>query len=149
MLGRREFIRIAALAATATRLKPLFAQAATSNASQGMASRGVKAGPRLKGSGLPFRARFTDVAAKAGLHEMTVCGRPNHADYVIDAMGCGCAFFDFDNDGWLDILVLTGSRNGDPPGDASNRLYKNNRDGTFTDVTTKSGLLRTGFWYGV
>ena len=64
-------------------------------------------------------------------------------------MGCGCAFFDYDNDGWLDILVLTGSRNGDPPGDASNRLYKNNRDGTFTDVTGKSGLLRTGYWYGV
>src|SRR6201985_1958025 len=69
MLGRREFIRIAALAATAPRLKPLFAQAAQSspgaaNATQGMASRGVKAGPRLKGSGVPFRARFTDVAAK-------------------------------------------------------------------------------------
>src|ERR1700753_2141518 len=94
MLGRREFIRIAALAATAPRLKPLFAQAAQSspgaaNATQGMASRGVKAGPRLKGSGVPFRARFTDVAAKAGLHEVTICGHPNHADYVIEAMGCG------------------------------------------------------------
>ena len=64
-------------------------------------------------------------------------------------MGCGCAFLDFDNDGWLDILVLTGSRTGDPPRDATNRLYKNNRDGTFTDVSEKSGLLRTGYWYGV
>ncbi len=64
-------------------------------------------------------------------------------------MGCGCAFFDYDNDGWLDILVLTGSRLGDPPAGASNRLYKNNRDGTFTDVTAKAGLLRSGFWYGV
>ena len=53
------------------------------------------------------------------------------------------------HDGWLDILVLTGSRNGDPPGGASNRLYKNNRDGTFTDVTGKAGLLRSGYWYGV
>src|SRR5579859_4079386 len=154
MMDRREFIRVAALAATGTRLEPLFAQTgqslpAASNANQGMASRGVKSGPRLKGSGLPFRARLTDVAALAGLHEVTVCGHPNHADYVIEAMGCGCAFFDYDNDGWLDILVLTGSRNGDPPSDASNRLYKNNRDGTFTDVTAKAGLLRSGYWYGV
>src|SRR5580704_16564943 len=147
MLDRREFLRVAAFAAAA-RLDAISLQAQSapppSNASQGMASRGVKAGPRLKGSGLPFRARFTDVAAKAGLHEVTVCGHPNHADYVIEAMGCGCAFFDYDNDGWLDILVLTGSRYGDPPSDASNRLYKNNRDGTFTDVTAKAGLFRTG-----
>ena len=45
--------------------------------------------------------------------------------------------------------MLTGSRSGDPPADASNRLYKNNRDGTFTDVTEKAGLFRTGYWYGV
>ena len=64
-------------------------------------------------------------------------------------MSCGVAFFDYDNDGWLDILVLSGSRFGDPPADASNRLYKNNRDGTFTDVTRKAGLFRTGYTYGV
>src|SRR5581483_10235278 len=154
MMDRRKFIQAAALVAAGTRMQPLFAQAAPSlpagsNANQGMASRGVKSGPRLKGSGLPFRAHLTDVAATAGLHSATVCGHPNHDDYVIEAMGCGCAFFDYDNDGWLDILVLTGSRTGDPPADASNRLYKNNRDGTFADVTTASGLLRTGYWYGV
>jgi hypothetical protein len=153
MLDRREFLRVAAFAAAA-RLDAFSAQTAQSspppsNATQGMASRGVKAGPHLKGSGLPFRARLTDVAAKAGLHAVTVCGHPNHADYVIEAMGCGCAFFDYDDDGWMDILVLTGSRYGDPAGDASNRLYKNNRDGTFTDVTARSGLFRTGYWYGV
>ena len=42
-----------------------------------------------------------------------------------------------------------GSRFGDPPANASNRLYKNNRDGTFTDVTKKAGLFRTGYAYGV
>ena len=41
-------------------------------------------------------------------------------------MGCGVAFLDFDNDGWLDVLVLSGSRFGDPPANASNRLYRNN-----------------------
>ena len=114
-----------------------------------MATRGVKAAPRRKPSGLPFSARFTDVASRSGLKAITVCGHPKRADYVIEAMGCGCAFFDYDNDGWLDVLVLTGSRSGDPPADASNRLYKNNRDGTFTDVTEKAGLFRTGYWYGV
>jgi enediyne biosynthesis protein E4 len=114
-----------------------------------MASRGVKAAPRSKPSGLPFRARFTDIAAAAGLKEAVVCGHAARADYVIEAMGCGAALFDFDNDGWLDILVLSGSRFGDPPPNASNRLYKNNRDGTFSDVTQKAGLFHSGYCYGV
>jgi hypothetical protein len=109
----------------------------------------VKAAPRGKPSGLPFHARFTDVAANAGLKRLTVSGHPRRADYVIEAMGCGAAFVDFDNDGWIDILVLSSSRYGDPPPDASNRLYRNNRDGTFTDVTERAGLFRTGYFYGV
>ena len=115
----------------------------------GMASRGVKPLPRGKPSGLPFHARLTDIAGHAGLKQVVVCGHPNHADYVIEAMSCGAAFFDYDNDGWIDILVLSGSRFDDPPPTASNRLYKNNRDGTFTDVTAKAGLFRTGYAYGV
>jgi hypothetical protein len=114
-----------------------------------MASRGVKSAPRGKPSGLPFHARFTDVAAQAGLQSVVISGHPEKADYVLEAMSCGAAFFDYDNDGWMDILVLSGSRFGDPPSDASNRLYKNNRDGTFTDVTRKAGLFRTGYSYGV
>jgi hypothetical protein len=114
-----------------------------------MASRGVKATPRGKFSGLPFHARFTDIAQQAGLKHPVVSGHSRRADYVIEAMSCGAAFFDYDNDGWLDILILTGSRFGDPPRDASNRLYKNNRDGTFTDVTQSAGLFRAGYFYGV
>ncbi len=114
-----------------------------------MASRKVNAPPRGKPSGLPFHARFTDVAHQAGLNEMVVCGHPEHNDYIIEAMSCGAAFLDYDNDGWLDILVLSGSRFGDPSPTASNRLYKNNRDGTFTDVTVKAGLFHTGYAYGV
>jgi hypothetical protein len=116
---------------------------------QGMASRGVKPAPRGKASGLPFHARFTDIAEPAGLKEIVVCGHPDRCDYIVETMSCGAAFFDYDNDGWLDILVLSGSRFGDPPASASNRLYKNNRDGTFTDVTRKAGLFRTGYCYGV
>jgi len=116
---------------------------------QGMASRHVNPTPRGKQSGLPFNAHFTDIAKAAGLREVTVCGHVNRVDYVIEAMGCGAAFLDYDNDGWLDVLVLSGSRFGDPPADASNRLYRNNRDGTFTDVTQVSGLFHTGYWFGV
>ncbi len=49
----------------------------------------------------------------------------------------------------MDILVLSSSRLGDPPSDSSNRLYKNNRDGTFTDVTEKAGLFHNGYHFGV
>jgi hypothetical protein len=89
------------------------------------------------------------VASQAGLKEVVVWGHPDHNDYIVESMGCGAAFLDYDNDGWLDIFVLSGSRFGDPPPLASNRLYKNNRDGTFTDVTQKARLFRTGYSYGV
>jgi hypothetical protein len=116
---------------------------------QGMATRNAKASPRPKFSGMPFGARFTDVARQAGLTRPVISGHSRSADYVLEAMSCGAAFLDFDNDGWVDILVLTGSRFGDPPADASNRLYKNNRDGTFTDVTQAARLFRAGYFYGV
>jgi len=115
----------------------------------GMASRGVKPSPRAKPSGLPFHARFTDVAQQAGLREPVIFGGVDTNAYIIEAMGAGIAFFDYDNDGWLDALVLSGSRLEDAPPGTTNRLYRNNRDGTFTDVTVKAGLVREGWAYGV
>ena len=114
-----------------------------------MASRGVKPMPRGKPSGLPFYAHFTDVAAQAGLRDPVIYGGLERNAYIIEAMGSGIAFFDFDNDGWLDIFVLSGTRLEGAPNGATNRLYKNNRDGTFTDVTAKAGLERTGWAFGV
>src|SRR5581483_6007781 len=112
---------------------------------QGMSRRSVKPAPRGKPSGLPFHARFTDVAAAAGLRAPIVYGPPDHVDYLVETVGCGAAFLDYDNDGWLDILVLGGSRLAGAPAGATNRLYRNNRDGTFTDVTEKAGLHRAGW----
>ncbi len=110
---------------------------------QGSASRNIQATPRAKPSGLPFRARFLDVGKQAGLRYPSVYGAPDHKDYIVETVGCGCAFFDYDNDGWLDILVLGGKRaDGSGSEDSSNRLYKNNRDGSFTDVTERAGLMR-------
>jgi hypothetical protein len=65
--------------------------------------------------------------------------------YLIETIGCGAAFIDYDNDGWIDIFVPSGSRLESPPAGATNRLYKNNRNGTFTDVTDQSGLRHTGW----
>jgi hypothetical protein len=104
---------------------------------------------RGKPSGLPFNARFTDVASHAGLRSITVYGPADHKECIVETLGCGCAFVDYDNDGWLDIFLLSGTRFGDAPQGATNRLFKNNRDGTFTDVTEKAGLLKTGWACGV
>jgi enediyne biosynthesis protein E4 len=116
---------------------------------QGVATRGAKPTPRGKPSGIPFLARFTDVAKAAGLHAPTIYGGVDHKDYIVETMGCGCAFFDYDNDGWMDLFVLCGTRFTDAPAEATNRLYRNNRDGTFSDVTAKAGLVRTGWSSGV
>jgi hypothetical protein len=112
---------------------------------QGVSSRGVKPQPRGKPSGLPFQACFTDVAAQAGLREPVIYGSAEKKTYIIETVGCGCAFLDYDNDGWLDIFFLSGQLLENTPQSASNRLYRNNRDGTFTDVTEKAGLRKTGW----
>jgi hypothetical protein len=112
---------------------------------QGVATRGVKPLPRPKPSGLPFHAYFTDVAAHAGLTAPIIYGGVDKKEYIIETVGCGVAFLDYDNDGWLDIFLLSGTRLGGAPKGATNRLYKNNRDGTFTDVTERAGLTHTGW----
>ena len=130
-------------------LLALAAQSGRTQQGRGMASRGVKAIPRGAPSGLPFRARFTNVAHAAGLRAPVIYGGASHADYAIEAMGCGAAFLDYDNDGWLDIVLLTGRRFQNTPEGAIIRLYRNNRDGTFTDVTAKSGLGRSVWAAGI
>lgn len=114
-----------------------------------MASRGVKPVPRGKPSGRPFNARFVNVASSAGLRSPVIYGDTGHHDYILDSMGCGAAFLDYDNDGWLDIVVLTGRRWESTPEEAILRLYRNNRDGTFSDVTAKSGLGRSVWAAGI
>ena len=98
---------------------------------------------------LPLFSRFVDVAQAAGLTEPTVCGERDSFTYIFESMATGCAFFDYDNDGWVDIFILSSRRLEGTPTDATNRLYKNNRDGTFTDVTLKAGLVDIGWAQGV
>ncbi len=96
----------------------------------------------------PF-SRLTNVAARAGLTQPMVYGYPDHVTYIVESMGGGCAFFDYDNDGWMDLLLLGGRTLEGTPTGSGNRLYHNNRDGTFTDVTAKAGLADPGWAVGV
>ncbi len=132
MITRRALLALLAAAA-----------AGDTGFAQGISSRGVKAQPRGKPSGRPFLAQFTDVASQAGLTHPVVYGAVDAKQYVLEVVGCGVAFLDYDNDGWLDIFVLSGTRLEGAPAGATNRLYKNNRNGTFTDVTEKAGLKST------
>src|ERR1035438_5592320 len=75
-----------------------------------MSSRGVTPTPRARSSGLPFDASFTDVAAKAGLTAPVIYGGVERNDYILEAIGCGAALLDYDNDEWLDIFLLSGTR---------------------------------------
>jgi hypothetical protein len=111
----------------------------------GMASRGLTQRHKPAPSGRPFAAHFTDTAARAGLAAPVIYGEVDRKEYILEADGCGCAFIDYDNDGWVDIFLLTGTRLTGPPLGTTNRLYKNNRDGTFSDVTEKAGLHHVGW----
>src|SRR2546422_141727 len=103
-------------------------------------------------SALPLGVAFVNVAREAGLHLKTTFGGERKNKYLLETTGCGAAFFDYDDDGWLDIFLVNGTRfdakyaKGAEP---TNRLYKNNRDGTFTDVTAAARLIRTGWGQGV
>ncbi|HEY0564540.1 MAG TPA: CRTAC1 family protein, partial [Terriglobales bacterium] len=94
---------------------------------------------------------FVEVAKQAGLNAKTIFGGEQKNKYLLETTGCGVAFYDYDNDGWLDIFLVNGTRlESFPKGqEPHSHLFKNNRDGTFTDVTEKAGLLRTGWGQGV
>jgi hypothetical protein len=98
--------------------------------------------------------RFTDVAAKAGLTHASVYGEADRKRFIIETNGCGTAFVDYDRDGWLDALVLSGTqleksgrRDVEWPARSAprNHLYRNRRDGTFEDVTERAGIGKTGW----
>ena len=96
-------------------------------------------------------AHFTDIAKKAGLTDAVVFGGVDTKKYIIETTGTGVAIFDYDNDGWPDIFIVNGTSLGASPSGKvpTSHLYRNNHDGTFTDVTQKAGLTHTGWGQGV
>ena len=94
---------------------------------------------------------FVNVARESGLNAKTIFGGEHKNKYLLETTGCGVAFYDYDNDGWLDIFLVNGSRlegfaKGQEP---VSHLFKNNRDGTFTDVTAKAGVGHAGWGQAV
>jgi hypothetical protein len=103
--------------------------------------------PGANTNGLGFH--FTDVTASAGIdfhHNSGAFG----AKYLPETLGPGCAFIDYDADGWLDILLVNGTGwPGHNPKPSTLSLYRNNRNGTFTDVTRRAGLAVEMYGLGV
>ncbi|MCW5965203.1 MAG: CRTAC1 family protein [Bryobacterales bacterium] len=96
----------------------------------------------------PVVPQFRDVAERASLSVRLVSGNPHTKPYLVESVGGGLAVIDFNNDGWLDLYIPNGTtieraRAGEPG--ANGALYRNNGDGTFTDVTAESGI-RTPHW---
>ncbi|HEY1272703.1 MAG TPA: FG-GAP-like repeat-containing protein, partial [Terriglobales bacterium] len=93
--------------------------------------------------------RFVDVTASAGLrftHNSGAFG----GTFLPETLGSGCAFLDYDADGWQDILLVNGADwSGHKRGSSTLRLFRNNRNGTFTDVTRKAGLEIEMYGMGV
>jgi len=140
-LSRRTFVRLS--------LGSVASMAAPRLLAQGVSTHTAKPLPRQSPSGRPFDAHFVDVASSAGLRAPTIYGGVETKKYILESTGCGCAFIDYDNDGWMDLFLLSGTRLEGAPAGATSRLYKNNRDGTFTDVTEKAGLGAAGWASGV
>jgi hypothetical protein len=132
-INRRSFLLTALAAAPAAKLLSVTAPPAT---------------PPVLG--------FDDVTTKSGIRFKHEASRTRQK-YLPESMGAGVAIFDYDNDGWLDLYFVNGAKLQDPmPRGSSpdksdprywNRLYHNNRDGTFTDITEKAGLQ--GRFYGM
>src|SRR5437763_4694480 len=91
---------------------------------------------------------FRDITAQAGIH-YTHNNAAYGKKYLPETMGPGCAFIDYDNDGWPDIVLVNGQ---DWPGHSraasTLKLYHNNHNSTFTDVTAKAGLAVPMFGLG-
>lgn len=118
---------------------------ATVLSAQGVASRGVRPTPRGEPSGIPFRARLVDVAASAGLTRPTIYGETDRKDFIVETIGGGAAWFDYDSDGWLDALIMGGTRFDNPPSESSLQLHRNLGNGRFEETTAEAGLARVGW----
>ena len=94
----------------------------------------------------PPAVHLEDIAGKVGLTALNVYGSDTRKEFIIETTGNGAIVFHYDNDGWPDIFLPNESTvDGFPQGAApTGHLYYNNRDGTFTDVTTRAGLARPG-----
>src|SRR6266496_4108310 len=99
----------------------------------------------------PGVVTFKDAAGRAGIVSVIVSGGADK-NYVLEVNGSGVCWIDYDNDGWMDLYLVNGATianlQGKQPQRTTNHLYRNNRDGTFTDVTLKAGVPGRGWGFG-
>ncbi|WP_419805662.1 CRTAC1 family protein [Terriglobus sp.] len=109
-----------------------------------------KSSPYSASAQHPSPAWFVDVAAKAGITVRNVNGSPTNKKYIVEATGSGVAILDYDRDGWQDIFLVNGTELNATSGAAAptNHLFRNNHDGTFIDVTARTGLVSSGWGQG-
>jgi hypothetical protein len=126
-IGRREFLRVLAGALTL----PAWARIAAASDS-------------------PSSYPFSEVPSSASGITWTHTAGISPEKYLPESTGAGCAVFDYDNDGWMDIYLVNGGKCDifTPAQPLRNALYRNNRDGTFTDVTEKAGVAGGGYGMG-
>lgn len=96
----------------------------------------------------PARLRFVDVTQSCGIDFKMTCGRTPSRE-ILEVNGGGVALFDFDNDGDLDLFFANGATMEDPEHGPGSRLYANDGDGTFKDVTQQTGIKLTRWAMGV
>ena len=135
--------RTVALAALATTV------AVDVAAAQGQSTRNASAVVAGKQSGKPFNSKFVDIAPEAGLDLRFVYGDEKSKQYIMEVNGSGVALVDYDGDNLLDAFLVNGSTFGENSTEAESRLYRNQGDGRFEDVTAEAGVGRSGWGTGV
>ena len=160
-LHRRRFIRSLSRTALVLPFSDILALAGQQNPTQqqntkiGAMERSYDAkalppppGPKSPIEGTPLGVSFVEVLKQSGIGYKNIYGGEFHNKYLLETTGCGLAFYDYDDDGWLDLFFVNGWRlEGFAKGQEPYcHLFKNNRDGTFTDVTVGSGLEHRTGW---
>lgn len=92
---------------------------------------------------------FADVTESAGIRHVAVCGSDSEKKYIIETLGNGVAVIDYDRDGWPDVFFPSGTTLDPKAPETPSAFYRNQRDGTFRDVTADTGLRLTGWAQGV
>jgi len=115
----------------------------------------LSAGSRAEqGNAEKSKVQFVEVSHKAGIDTFHDITGGSQKDYILEAKGGGVAVFDYNGDGWPDIFLVSGAtfeelENPKAPHPHRNKLFRNNGDGTFTDVTEAAGLGSWGWGTGV
>jgi hypothetical protein len=151
--SRRVFLKSLSRSALVLSLESVLAMVRPRwlRANSGLQQKAASPKDELPAQSADLGVSFLNIGRESGLNAKTIFGGEHKNKYLLETTGCGVAFYDYDNDGWLDIFLVNGTRlEGFPVGgEPTSHLFRNNRDGTFTDVTAKAGVAHSGWGQGV